>query len=60
MPGEEEGAGQNRTLAGFALAPIVFAGLWLAPLELPEPAHRLAAVLGAVVVLWITEAIQWR
>jgi solute carrier family 13 (sodium-dependent dicarboxylate transporter), member 2/3/5 len=57
MPGEEEGAGQNRTLAGFVLAPIAFAALWFAPLELPEPAHRLAAVLGAVVVLWITEAI---
>jgi sodium-dependent dicarboxylate transporter 2/3/5 len=57
MPGEEEGAGQNRTLAGFVLAPIAFAALWLAPLDVPEPAHRLAAVLGAVVVLWITEAI---
>jgi sodium-dependent dicarboxylate transporter 2/3/5 len=57
MPGEEEGAGQNRTLGGFVLAPIAFAGLWLAPLDVPEPAHRLAAVLGAVVVLWITEAI---
>lgn len=35
----------------------MFAGLWLAPLDLPVPAHRLAAILGTVVVLWITEAI---
>jgi sodium-dependent dicarboxylate transporter 2/3/5 len=42
---------------GFALAPAAFAGLWLAPLALDTPAHRLAAILGAVVVLWISEAI---
>jgi sodium-dependent dicarboxylate transporter 2/3/5 len=29
----------------------------MAPLDLPVPAHRLAAVLGTVVILWITEAI---
>ncbi|HEV7731528.1 MAG TPA: DASS family sodium-coupled anion symporter [Candidatus Binatia bacterium] len=44
-------------MAGFVLAPIVFASLWLAPLDLAVPAHRLAAILGTVVVLWITEAI---
>ena len=46
-----------RRRIGFGLAPLVFAALWLAPLALPERAHRLAAILGAVVVLWITEAI---
>lgn len=35
----------------------MFATLWLWPLDLPVPAHRLAAILGAVVVLWVTEAI---
>jgi sodium-dependent dicarboxylate transporter 2/3/5 len=53
----EERTGHGRLLAGLVLAPLVFAGLWLAPLDLPDPAHRLAAILGAVVVLWITEAI---
>ncbi len=31
--------------------------MWIAPLALDAPAHRLAAVLGTVVVLWITEAL---
>jgi sodium-dependent dicarboxylate transporter 2/3/5 len=53
----EEGGGRVRMLSGFLLAPIVFAALWLAPLDVPVPAHRLAAVLGAVIVLWISEAI---
>jgi sodium-dependent dicarboxylate transporter 2/3/5 len=57
MDAAEEEGGRARALAGFVLAPLVFAGLWLAPLDLPMPAHRLAAVLGAVVVLWISEAI---
>ncbi len=46
-----------RRRLGFVLAPLAFAALWLAPLGLPTPAHRLAAVLGAVVVLWTSEAI---
>jgi solute carrier family 13 (sodium-dependent dicarboxylate transporter), member 2/3/5 len=49
--------GRRRMLAGFVLAPALFAALWMAPFDLPQPAHRLAAVLGAVVVLWVTEAI---
>ncbi len=39
------------------LAPLAFAALWLAPLGLGVEAHRLAAIMGAVVVLWVTEAI---
>jgi sodium-dependent dicarboxylate transporter 2/3/5 len=46
-----------RARVGLALAPLTFAALWLAPLSLPTEAHRLAAVMGAVVVLWVTEAI---
>ena len=46
-----------RRRSGLVLAPLTFAVLWMAPLDLPVPAHRLAAVLGTVVVLWITEAI---
>lgn len=47
----------GRERAGFVLAPLVFVALWWAPLTLPLPAHRLAAILSAVVVLWVTEAI---
>jgi sodium-dependent dicarboxylate transporter 2/3/5 len=46
-----------RERAGLALAPLAFAALWLAPLGLGTEAHRLAAIMGAVVVLWVTEAI---
>jgi solute carrier family 13 (sodium-dependent dicarboxylate transporter), member 2/3/5 len=46
-----------RQRAGFLLAPVAFATVWLAPLALDGPAHRLAAILSAVVILWVTEAI---
>lgn len=47
-----------RTLAGLSLAPLLFAVVLLLPLTSLKPsAHRLAAVLTAVVVLWTTEAI---
>ncbi len=46
-----------RRRAGLVLAPLAFAAVWSAPLTVAPPAHRLAAVLAAVVVLWITEAI---
>jgi sodium-dependent dicarboxylate transporter 2/3/5 len=39
------------------LAPLAFAALWLAPLGVTVEAHRLAAIMGAVIVLWVTEAI---
>src|SRR3954453_8323536 len=44
--------------AGAFLAPAVFVLFLILPLEgLSPPAHRLAAVLAAVVVLWVTEAL---
>jgi len=47
-----------RRRAGLVLAPAVFALAWWAPLAgLAEAAHRLLAVFGLVIVLWITEAI---
>jgi sodium-dependent dicarboxylate transporter 2/3/5 len=56
------GAGESRfelirRRSGMVLAPLAFAVVWLAPLQLEPPAHRLAAVLAAVVLLWLTEAI---
>lgn len=43
---------------GAFLAPAVFLLFLILPLEgLSTPAHRLAAVLAAVVVLWVTEAL---
>ena len=47
-----------RERIGAALAPAVFLLLLALPLGgLPGPAHRLSAVLAAVVVLWVTEAL---
>ena len=47
-----------RRIVGSFLAPAVFLALLLLPLPALSPeAHRLAAVMGAVVVLWVTEAL---
>jgi len=42
---------------GLWITPVVFVAVLLAPTSLPAPAHRLAAVFAAVVILWVTEAI---
>jgi len=58
--GSDEGidtVGIGRRAVGFVLAPVIFAGVWLAPLDLPLPAHRLAAILALVVALWLSEAL---
>lgn len=47
-----------RRRAGLVLAPVVFLGLWWLPVQGLQPqAHRLLAVVGLVVTLWLTEAI---
>ncbi|HEY7768408.1 DASS family sodium-coupled anion symporter [Longimicrobium sp.] len=47
-----------RRRAGFVLAPLAFAIVLLLPAGGMKPeAHRLAAVMAAVVILWMTEAL---
>jgi sodium-dependent dicarboxylate transporter 2/3/5 len=46
-----------RQRSGFVAAPLAFVLVWQAAAALPDPAHRLAAILAGVVVLWVTEAI---
>jgi sodium-dependent dicarboxylate transporter 2/3/5 len=47
-----------RVRVGFVLAPVVFLAVITARFEtLTPPAHRLAAVMTSVVVLWVTEAL---
>jgi solute carrier family 13 (sodium-dependent dicarboxylate transporter), member 2/3/5 len=47
-----------RRRAGFVLAPLAFVAILLAPMDGMKPeAHRLAAIMAAVVILWITEAL---
>ena len=55
-PAEEQFNRRRRT-AGLFAAPAVMAVLWLAPLPLPEAAHRMAAIMGLVGVLWVSEAL---
>ena len=62
-PRERLSAGEERferlrRRAGLFVAPVVFVSLLLLPMPgLQPPAHDLAAVMGTVVVLWITEAV---
>ncbi|MET0285759.1 MAG: DASS family sodium-coupled anion symporter [Polyangiales bacterium] len=44
-------------LCGAIGAPAVFLLLWFAPLPLSTPAHRLAAIAGAVLIAWVTEVV---
>src|SRR5262245_35780956 len=55
--GEAMGFELWRRRAGFLLAPLAFALAWWGCAGLDPPARRLAAVLAAVVVLWVSEAI---
>lgn len=49
---------RGRRLAGLMLAPLSFATVWWARFETVQgPAHRLAAIMAAVVILWVTEAL---
>jgi sodium-dependent dicarboxylate transporter 2/3/5 len=42
---------------GLWLGPALLAGIWAAPLPLPGPEKRLLAVLGLVLVYWVSEAM---
>ena len=53
----EELFNRRRRTAGLFLGPAVFLMLLFAPLPLAEPAHKLAAILAMMVILWITEAL---
>jgi sodium-dependent dicarboxylate transporter 2/3/5 len=55
-PAEEQFNRRRRT-AGLFLGPVVLVALIAAPLPVPGPAHRLAAILAMMVVLWVTEAL---
>ena len=55
-PAEEQFNRRRRTV-GLFLAPTVFLIVLFAPLGLPVPAHRMAAVMALVITLWLTEAL---
>ena len=56
-PAEEQFNRRRRT-AGLFAAPAIFLILIYAPMgALPVPAHRMAAIMGLVVTLWLTEAL---
>ncbi|MGE0594546.1 MAG: DASS family sodium-coupled anion symporter [Vicinamibacterales bacterium] len=47
----------RRTAVGLLLGPALFVLLLLLPLPVAPAAHRMAAVMGLVVVFWVTEAL---
>lgn len=53
----EEMFNRRRRTFGLIAAPVVLAALVLAPLPLTPVAHRLAAILAMMVILWVTEAL---
>ena len=55
-PAEEQFNARRRTVGLFA-GPVLLLALVAAPLPIPAPAHRLAAILAMMVVLWVTEAL---
>jgi sodium-dependent dicarboxylate transporter 2/3/5 len=55
-PAEEQFNRRRRT-AGLFIGPAVFVLLLFAPLGIPPAAHRMAAIMGLVVTLWLTEAL---
>ncbi len=56
LEGEPEAPGWVMRI-GAVLTPLAFLLLWFAPLPLSVAAHRLAAIVGAVLVAWVTEVI---
>lgn len=50
--------GRVRALAGAIGAPIAFVLLLVLPLPLEPAAHRLAAIFGAILILWLSEAVH--
>jgi sodium-dependent dicarboxylate transporter 2/3/5 len=55
-PAEEQFNARRKTI-GLFLGPAVLIALLVAPLPVPAPAHRLAAILAMMVVFWVTEAL---
>jgi sodium-dependent dicarboxylate transporter 2/3/5 len=55
-PAEEAFNTRRRTI-GLFLGPLVFLALLIAPLPVAAPAHKVAAILGMMVVFWVTEAL---
>lgn len=53
----EERFEQMRHRAGYFLAPFVFLVIYFAPLGLKPEAHSLAAIISAIIVLWICETL---
>src|SRR5690349_8675647 len=56
-PGEERFEAIRQKI-GYAVAPLIFTLLLIIPMPGLKPeAHRLAAIMAAVITLWITEAL---
>ena len=55
-PAEEQFNARRRAV-GLWLGPCVLLALLALPIPVPDPAHKVAAILGLMVVFWVTEAL---
>jgi solute carrier family 13 (sodium-dependent dicarboxylate transporter), member 2/3/5 len=55
-PAEERFNARRRTIGLFG-GPAALILVWAAPLPIPSPAHRLAAIFAMLIFLWLTEAL---
>ena len=55
-PSEERFNARRRTI-GLFCGPAALILVWAAPLPIPSPAHRLAAIFAMLIFLWLTEAL---
>jgi sodium-dependent dicarboxylate transporter 2/3/5 len=53
----EERFNRRRQTFGLVLGPLVFVLLLMVPMDVPPAAQRLGAILGLMIVLWMTEAL---
>jgi len=53
----EEHFNRTRATIGLVVGPLLFILLLLIPTGLPAPAQKLSAVMGLMIVLWMTEAL---
>jgi sodium-dependent dicarboxylate transporter 2/3/5 len=53
----EEAFNRRRRTVGLFLAPLAAVALLILPLPVPATAHRTAAILAAVMILWVSEAL---
>jgi solute carrier family 13 (sodium-dependent dicarboxylate transporter), member 2/3/5 len=53
----EQQFNRRRRVVGLVAGPLVMLAVWLLPLGVQAPAHRLAAIMSLMFAFWVTEAL---